>query len=107
MLNLGALQLFHDLPKFIESLQLSESIVVLDLVPPAEEHKLFIIAFLVDPPPTGALERSCVRLQVLCCFSEQSIELSSLARLNKVSAYSENRCIKGNRRRGRRGLTNF
>ena len=57
MLNLRPFQRILNLPKFLECLRLRKPKVVFNLIPPREQHKLLILPFFIDSPPTRVRKR--------------------------------------------------
>lgn len=101
MFNLSAFQHPPDLPKLLERIRLGESKMILHLFPPAEQHIFLIFPFLVNPPPTSVRERRRIRSKVRYPFFENGLEFILVTCLDKIPAYSNDRCVQWDRRGSR------
>lgn len=96
MFDLCSLDSALDLSEFFKSIRLGKAIVVFDVIPATKEHKLLVLAFLIDAPATGVAVRGRVSPEMRSTCFEDTIELVFLAGLDKVPIYTKDGCIEGN-----------
>lgn len=101
VLDLCSLDRALDLSKFVKPFGFGEAVVVLNLVPSAEEDEFFAVSFFVDSPSSTVGERRSVGAEIGCAVPKSSVEFGFLGRFHEVPANSDDGCIERNGRRGR------